>query len=203
MTSKFCVDSNVWITAWQHAYPPEIFASLWRALSAHRARMVLIAPIFEEIEPVASDDQAEWSKLAKALERKAEMQPIFTKVAPFSTADQDGLAVADKLRRKYPLRVWLRENGFAVEAIGNATATLSLRLEKEYTIIPHGPGASENDIRLIAYAALTDMTVVTLEEKEEQKPKKKSNYKIPLICAEQKVRCIDFVGMLKELSISL
>ena len=34
-----------------------------------------------------------------------------------------------------------------------------------------------------------------------QKPKQKYNYKIPLICEEEKVRCIDFIEMLEELKV--
>ena len=54
---------------------------------------------------------------------------------------------------------------------------------------------------LIAYAKIMDKTVVTFEGEQPQKPGKKSNYKIPLICREQNVECIDFIKMLQCLDI--
>lgn len=58
-----------------------------------------------------------------------------------------------------------------------------------------------NDITLIAYAMVTGKTVVTFEGEQPQKPGKKCNYKIPLICHEQSVECINFVAMLDRLGI--
>jgi len=56
---------------------------------------------------------------------------------------------------------------------------------------------------LIAYAKITNSTVVTLEKKQPNKPVPKCNYKIPLICEEQEVKCINFINMLEELKIRL
>ncbi len=76
-------------------------------------------------------------------------------------------------------------------------------LEKEYKITTASRGAGQNNITLIAYAKITNNTVVTLEGKQSEKPKKKSNYKIPLICKEQDVKCIKFIDMLEKLKIRL
>lgn len=46
-------------------------------------------------------------------------------------------------------------------------------------------------------------TVVTFEREQTQKPAKKSNYKIPLICRDQEVCCINFVKMLQNLKIKV
>ena len=64
-------------------------------------------------------------------------------------------------------------------------------------------GANQNDITLIAYAKVKEKTVVTFEEEQPQKPGKKKNYKIPLICNEQGVECIKFVTMLDRLGIRI
>ena len=68
-------------------------------------------------------------------------------------------------------------------------------------ICHNGKGANEADISLIAFALLKDQTVVTLEAQQNQKPNKRSNYKIPLICQEENVECIDFVELLARLKI--
>jgi predicted nuclease of predicted toxin-antitoxin system len=78
----------------------------------------------------------------------------------------------------------------------------SLFLEREYKTTDGPKGASKNDIALIAYAQSNDKIVVTLESEQKQKPKEKSTYKIPLICAEQNVKCINFIEMLAGLSIN-
>ena len=61
----------------------------------------------------------------------------------------------------------------------------------------------QNDIALIAYAKNESKTVVTLEAQQPQKPGKKCNYKIPLVCDEQKVDCISFITMLERLGIEI
>ena len=50
-----------------------------------------------------------------------------------------------------------------------------------------------------AYARLTAKTVVTLEARQTQAPAKRANYKIPLICRELGIDCIDLVGLLDGL----
>ena len=61
----------------------------------------------------------------------------------------------------------------------------------------------KNYIALIAYAKYESKTVVTLEAKQLQKPEKKCNYKIPLVCDEQQVECISFITMLERLGIEI
>ncbi len=56
MSDRFCVDANVLITAWHVTYPPRIFSRLWDMIAENRARIVLLRPVFDEIEPVSSSD---------------------------------------------------------------------------------------------------------------------------------------------------
>ena len=73
---------------------------------------------------------------------------------------------------------------------------LALKLEGKYEVDEKSKGANPADIKLIAFAALEDHTVVTLETDQKDVPAKKSKYKIPLICKREKVRCIKFIEML-------
>ncbi len=168
MSGKYCVDANVLIVAWYISYPPRmpVFQPLWDQIAKHKHNIVLIKPIFNEIEPIQSSDRK--------------------------------LAIDDK-RVKYPLRVWLEENQFAVTDISDEVNAVSLELESEYETDNESKGAGQIDITLIAYAKVTRKIVVTLESPQPQKPAKKYNYKIPLICDEQKVDCIDFVTMLDQI----
>ena len=170
MSGKYCVDANVFITAWHVSYPPRIFSPIWNQIVQHRAEIVLIKPVFDEIEPISSSD----CKLA-----------------------------IDKRREKYPLRVWLEESRFAVPDISNEVNALSLDFEREYETDNDSRGAGRIDITLIAYAKLTGKTIVTLEVEQNQKPGKKFNYKIPLICQEQGVDCKTFIDMLDQLDIRI
>lgn len=170
MTARFCVDSNVFITAWYTSYPPHILSKLWEHIASCRAEIQLIEPVFGEIEPVSSGDH----KLPRG--RKKE---------------------------KYPLRVWLEENNFPVPDVSDEVRSTSLILEREYETSSESKGAGEVDITLIAYAKVEKKTVVTFEGRQHQKPAKKSNYKIPLICSEQGVQCDNFIQMLEKLNIRI
>ena len=66
MSGQYCVDANILITAWYRSYPHSVFPSLWKQLAQHRNDIVLIKPIFDEIEPVSSADQKlPWDKKRK------------------------------------------------------------------------------------------------------------------------------------------
>lgn len=97
----------------------------------------------------------------------------------------------------------MEETRFAVPDISDEVNAVSLDLEREYETDNDSKGAGQIDITLIAYAKLTGKTVVTLEAEQNQKPGKKFNYKIPLICKEQGVDCITFIDMLDQLDIRI
>lgn len=170
MSGQYCLDANIFISAWNSRYPLMVFPSLWEQLAQCRNDLVLIKPVFDEIDPVSSAD---------------------TKM-PLS-----------KKREKYPLRVWMMENHFEATAITDEINAVSLELEKAYETNNDPKGANQNDITLIAYAKVEIKTVVTFEENQPQKPGKKNNYKIPLICDEQGVECIKFVTLLERLDIRI
>ncbi len=165
------MDANIFITAWRKGYPIRSFPSLWRQISQHRQDIILIKPIYDEIEPISSSDRDDLS--------------------------------SDEKENKYPLRSWLVRNGFVETPIDNQVRTISLDLEHEYQITDHSKGASQNDITLIAYAKINEKTVATFEAIQPQVPSKKYNYKIPLICQRENVRCIDFIALLQACSITV
>lgn len=170
MKTRYCVDANIFISAWYVSYPKSVFPSLWERLIQLKDDIVLIQPIYDEIEP-------------------------------FSLADKK--IQAAKKRNKYPLRMWLEENEFVETPINDQVNFASLDLEKKYETNDISKGAGQKDITLIAYAKNTGNKVVTFEAKQRQKPDKKCNYKIPLICSEEDVGCIDFVTMLENLAIRI
>ena len=48
---KYCIDANVFITAWHMTYPHHMFPTLYRKMEpVVRDRTVIIKPIFDEIE---------------------------------------------------------------------------------------------------------------------------------------------------------
>lgn len=170
MTGEYCVDANIFLTAWHIAYPVNIFPSLWQQLAEAKEKIIIIKPIYDEIEPIPSSEKK--------------------------------LSVLEK-REKFPLRVWLEENQFPEIPINDDVNALSLELEKTYEIHDTSKGAGQVDITLIAFAKIFNKMVITLEGEQKQKPKEKYNYKIPLICAEQGVGCLNFVEMLTKLNIKI
>ena len=170
MTEKYCVDANIFIGAWNNSYRVWSFPTLWKHIAQHRKDIVLIEPIYDQIDPIlASDNKLEQKEKAK----------------------------------KYPLRIWLKENGFEATLISEKVQNLSLILEEKYQTIEKSKGADRNDITLIAYAEIMKKTVVTFERIQTQTPKEKHNYKIPLICKERKVNCIGFVELLEKCNIRI
>ena len=167
---NYCVDANIFMTEWHVNYPVNIFLPLWEEIANKKDEIILIKPIFDEIEPISSSDNR--------------------------------IDIAKK-RTKYPVRMWLIENGFTETSIDDNINKTSLKLEKEYEINDISKGAGSKDILLISYAKEKNKTVVTLEGNQIQKPKEKYNYKIPLVCQEQGVECINFVQMIDRLGIRL
>ena len=170
MSGQYCVDANVFITAWHETYPPRILSTLWDRIAEHKDQITIIQPVYEEIEPIPQHER----KKSKA-----------------------------ELRERYPVRMWLQENGFIPSQIDEPTMNLSLQLELRYQISDESKGANQIDMTLIAFAKLNSKTVVTLEAVQIPRPGKRSNYKIPAICGDESVLCIGFVGLLDELGIAV
>lgn len=170
MSGQYCVDANIFIAAWNTDYPPHVFRTLWKQLAQHQNDIILIKPIFDEIDPISPPDQ----RLPEG-----------------------------KKKEKYPLRVWLDDNLFTATPITDHVKAVSLGLEKEYETNNNPKGANQNDITLIALCKIEDKIVVTFEDEQPQKPGKKCNYKIPLVCDDQGVECIKFVKMLERLDIRI
>jgi hypothetical protein len=57
MSGQYCVDANVFITAWQVSYPIHIFAPLWERLAQIKGDIILIEPVFNEIDPMSPSDR--------------------------------------------------------------------------------------------------------------------------------------------------
>ena len=53
--SKLCLDANILITARAVHYPPSIFAPLWNKLAKCKDQLIIIEPIWDEINPAKSD----------------------------------------------------------------------------------------------------------------------------------------------------
>ena len=170
MSGDYCVDANIFITSWYKDYPPRILSPLWELIAKHKDDIIIIKPVFNQIEPISSADR----KLSIPLKRE-----------------------------KYPLRIWLEDNGFTAETVSDEINSISLLLEKEYETSNASKGADQIDILLIAYAKYNGKTVVTFEAEQPQLPGKRYNYKIPLICREQGVNCINFIEMLDLLKINI
>lgn len=129
------------------------------------------------------------------------VQPIFDEIVQISAVDKK-LPIEEQ-RRRFPLRSWLIDHAFTATDLTPDAEVLSLQLEREYETDQYSKGAGQVDINLIAFAKLMSKTVVTYEGRQPEAPGKKSNYKIPLICREQNVECIDFITMLERLQICI
>lgn len=61
-------------------------------------------------------------------------------------------------------------------------------------------GVSENDIFLIAAAKIRGMSIIANEAPQAAPPKKRQNYKIPLVCSQEEnsVPCRSFINFVKN-----
>ena len=142
-----------------------------------------------------------WNQLAQHANDIILIAPIHGEIEPISSADKN-LSHTEK-KTKYPLRTWLNANQFYETPVDDAVNRLSLGMEQKYQIRNSSRGVGKNDILLIAYAKIMDKTVVTYEAIQTQKPGKKYNYKIPLVCKDEGVNCINFIDMIDALGISI
>ena len=127
------------------------------------------------------------------------IKSIYDEIEPVSVVKSD-----EKLQEEHPVRFWLQKTVKIPETpIDSGTRSKSLELMNEYEINDGPKGADNTDIQLISFALLKGHTVVTLEGRQEQKPGKKSSYKIPLICEAENVECIDFITLLEKLNIRI
>lgn len=113
--------------------------------------------------------------------------------------------VYDEIRDK-PLQKWFKENKFDKMAykLSEEAEEQSIHLEIKYDADSSiKKGAGKNDIQLIAYAKVERCCVVTLEKDQKPPPNEMRNWKIPAVCREEDVMCINFKQMLKELGIPL
>ena len=156
--APFCLDTNIFMTPWKDTHPIDIFQPLWREMANMRDRMILLKPIYDEIDP---------------------------------SMKKDGL------------RMWLKANNFIPTEIDNAVLNKSVEWEKKFGVKEKFKGVSVNDLILIAYAKTHGKTVVTLETRQKQLPEKKFNYKIPAVCKQEQVPCINFIEMLRRLKIKV
>lgn len=97
---------------------------------------------------------------------------------------------------------WFKQEDVQTHEISNAILQESLRIKNLLGIIgdKYGGGVGENDILIIATAAVHGKELVTDESWQANLPKKLENYKIPAVCAmsDVKVRWISFLNFIKR-----
>ena len=135
----YCVDANVFITAWNYLYPISIFPTLWSKLSEKKEEIILIDPILKEIDPFSGNDGS--------------LSPTIKK-------------------ERYPLRMYMLDNGYTSVALSDDVQAKAIILEHKYEVVQNSKGANKNDILLIAYAQLNSKNIVTLEARQKTPPAK-------------------------------
>lgn len=96
---------------------------------------------------------------------------------------------------------WLKSYNLKIDKLSpdiiyqaQAIKTLLEIEEENYTT-----GVGENDILIVSNAKTSNSILITEESRQNNLPSKKSNYKIPAVCAlnEVSVQCINFTELLK------
>ncbi len=55
----YCMDANSFITGWKTHYLPSVFPTLWDKIAMERDKLIIIKPIYDEIEPLNSNEAQE------------------------------------------------------------------------------------------------------------------------------------------------
>ena len=105
-----------------------------------------------------------------------------------------------EIKEEEELDEWLEDIHLASTNLEDKHERESLDLSKKYEIDlgSSGSGASQTDIKLISFAKVEKITLVTEEKHQTTTPDKVSNYKIPLICKQEQVRCVNFLKFLND-----
>ncbi len=188
---KYCLDANVLITAWHKNYPPKTFPTLYQEMENKLPdKIIIIEPIFDQIEPITDND------LKKFLEKD------YHWLSFDSQPSVDDNKLRKKLETDHPVHLWIRYKlNIAKTPVNHAVQQKTLELMSKYETNNVSTGADDVDISLISFAHENTFTVVTLESRQEQKPKKRCKYKIPLICEKEGVTCIGFIELLNKCNI--
>ena len=142
-----------------------------------------------------------WAELPKYKQYMVLIKSVYDQIDLISATDKK-MAQKEK-DKKYPLRAWMVKNQLNSTAVDADVEKLSLSLEKKYEIREKGEGVDQVDITLIAYAKKNKKIVVTFEKKQTQLPKYRYRYRIPLICEEEQVRCINFIEFLDDFEVRI
>lgn len=127
------------------------------------------------------------------------IKPVYNEIDPIPPHHQQW--PAEKKQERYSLRTWLESRGYRVHDLNDQQEQKALDLENRYQTQENAKGASKIDIKLIAFAKNTNHTIVTFEAMQLAIPGNLSNYKIPLICQQQNIRCISFINFLQEIEL--
>ncbi len=128
-----------------------------------------------------------WDWFAKQVKQK---EFVFSRIA------------FDEISHKIPeCGEWLKKNKAEVYPL-SADAILqaqSIKTLLEIEEEAYTKGVGENDLLIISMAKIYNSTLITEEARQLTLPPKKSNYKIPAVCAlvEVNIQCKNFIDLLK------
>ncbi|MBF2754462.1 MAG: DUF4411 family protein [Gammaproteobacteria bacterium AqS3] len=158
----------------------------------------LTNPFYETYPRNLEIFQNMWDLLAANQKSLVLIKPIYDEVLQFcerEAKDSDSNSLVN----------WLEEHNFSYIPITSEDERLALNIRQEYK--PGPKGISVTDSKLIAYVEnqrpdlLDSFCLVTEESPQTDKSKlKKKNYKIPAVCEERGIRCINLIDLLRELS---
>ncbi len=136
---------------------------------------------------------------AWSLRESSEFLEFWNKLATPASAEKIIIIkpIFDEIKEP-PLREWLDKHykGANIELADKKNA---LDLRKKYQVKETAKGIGFNNTILVAYACRKRYIVVTNEAKQPKYEGPQWNKKTPLVCEEQKVRCITASKMLEEI----
>ena len=109
------------------------------------------------------------------------------------------VAMGELEKRSKELCNWLKKYKIKVlpKNLEDINEVLGLKKQLGIQEDKYNKGVGENDLFIIAIAKHNDTVLVTEEAVQNDLPKTKANYKIPLVCKDiAKIECINFLDLL-------
>ncbi len=96
---------------------------------------------------------------------------------------------------------WLNNSGITKSKVDNEIIQSANSIKESLQIKNdnfNSRGVGANDILIIAHAKVNGLGLISQESKQLTPPVTKANYKIPLVCEDHSVDCLNFLTFLKQ-----
>ena len=106
--------------------------------------------------------------------------------------------IIEQIKEEEELLEWINNTNIIKEELTLNHEKKVLELSSKYEVNDDRRGVDMTDIKIIIFSKIEGHILVTEEGKQNKKPKKRSSYKIPLVCKEEGIDCINSIEFIQR-----